>query len=287
MLDNNRPSASNDYHRPVADLSRSVPAVNRRKKLSVNRIERFESSEQNSSTHAPTQSRTALTTCGTEFDAQYRSVLQVLWKACQSAYLHRRPDWEFAIEISELIKLGVSRHLLRVMVCEGVVERRREVTTDGQLTRTFVPESGMVLSDHSCFVLSQKGKNEIDKMTMSKEQLMSFSDESESGGPNDGGSNWIPIWDTKRRELRLGDVVIKKFKWPAANQEQILRAFQEEGWPSKIDDPLPPNPKICPKRRLHDTIKCLNRRQLSNGIKFRGDGTGQGVLLEIRDKNEK
>jgi hypothetical protein len=37
--------------------------------------------------------------------------------------------------------------------------------------------------------------------------------------------------------------VVKEFKLPAPNQETILTAFQEEGWPPRIDDPLPPVPQ--------------------------------------------
>jgi hypothetical protein len=96
------------------------------------------------------------------------------------------------------------------------------------------------------------------------------------------GKSVMPVWDKKCRELRLGDVVVKRFRWPASNQERILQAFQEEGWPPKIIDPLPPHPSICPKRRLHDAIKCLNRRQIDGLLRFRGDGTGQGVVVEIR-----
>ena len=33
-----------------------------------------------------------------------------------------------------------------------------------------------------------------------------------------------------------------------------------------------------PKQRLHDTIKCLNRRQLNCLIQFGGDGTSEGVI---------
>ena len=90
-----------------------------------------------------------------------------------------------------------------------------------------------------------------------------------------------PVWDRTKRELRIGDRVVKQFKWPAENQERVLDAFQSKGWPSRIDDPLLPRPDICPKRRLHDTLKCLNRKQANELIKFRGDGTGLGVLLEL------
>jgi hypothetical protein len=95
-----------------------------------------------------------------------------------------------------------------------------------------------------------------------------------------------PVWDRDRRELRYGGKVVKRFKWPAENQERILDSFEKHGWPSHIADPLDAHPKICPKRRLHDTLKCLNRKQLSGLVKFRGDGTGLGVLLEIVEKKD-
>ncbi|MGY8750076.1 MAG: hypothetical protein ACKVHR_18705 [Pirellulales bacterium] len=90
-----------------------------------------------------------------------------------------------------------------------------------------------------------------------------------------------PVWDRARRELRLGNKLIKCFKWPAENQERVLDEFEDNGWPSHISDPLESHDSICPKRRLHDTIKCLNRKQINGLIKFRGDGTGLGVLLQI------
>lgn len=96
-----------------------------------------------------------------------------------------------------------------------------------------------------------------------------------------------PVWDRRRRELRLGKTVIKEFVWPAPNQERILHAFQQAGWPNQIRDPLPRKRGICPKRRLHDAIKCLNRNRMHRDIKFHGDGTGQGVLMRIRSRKKK
>ena len=61
-----------------------------------------------------------------------------------------------------------------------------------------------------------------------------------------------------------------------------VQVFQEENWPSRIDDPLPPN-EVCPKKKLHDTIKCLNRGLKSSPLRFRGDGTGQGVIWEFTE----
>jgi hypothetical protein len=60
--------------------------------------------------------------------------------------------------------------------------------------------------------------------------------------------------------------------------------FQEQNWTAEhIDDPLPrmgeENDEDA-KRRLHDTIKNLNRGLPRGTLRFRGDGTGQGVFGE-------
>jgi hypothetical protein len=49
-----------------------------------------------------------------------------------------------------------------------------------------------------------------------------------------------PVFDVERRELRVGDVVVKRFRQPTPDQETMLLAFEEAGWPVRIDGPLPP-----------------------------------------------
>jgi hypothetical protein len=61
----------------------------------------------------------------------------------------------------------------------------------------------------------------------------------------------------------------------------ILSVFDEENWPPRIDDPLPPSKRINTKQRLHDTIKSLNRNQKQRLVRFLGDGTGEGVRWEL------
>ncbi|MBU4272473.1 MAG: hypothetical protein KKE86_05040 [Planctomycetes bacterium] len=93
-----------------------------------------------------------------------------------------------------------------------------------------------------------------------------------------------PRWDATRRELTVDGQVIKRFRVPAANQEAVLAAFEEEGWPPRIFDPLPPRADQESKRRLNETVKALNRSRLARIIRFAGDGTGEGVLWEwVRD----
>jgi hypothetical protein len=97
----------------------------------------------------------------------------------------------------------------------------------------------------------------------------------------DARSGLIPYWDCVRQELRLGRDVVKVFKLYCPNQATILACFEEEHWPTRIDDPLPRRDDIEPKQRLHDTIKSLNRNQKCRLIRFRGDGTGQGIRWEL------
>jgi hypothetical protein len=93
-----------------------------------------------------------------------------------------------------------------------------------------------------------------------------------------------PHWDRENRVLCVGPHLAKRFKRPSPNQEAILTVFEEEGWPHRIDDPLRPDGDQHPKQRLHDTIKWLNRHHHHRLIRFRGDGTGEGVCWEYVDQ---
>jgi len=92
-----------------------------------------------------------------------------------------------------------------------------------------------------------------------------------------GGNHAIPFWDSERRELRLGDIVVKRFRQPARNQEIILAAFQEEGWPPHIDNPLSGDSETSASERLHDAVRRLNQ-QRNRLIHFECDGHGEGIV---------
>lgn len=89
------------------------------------------------------------------------------------------------------------------------------------------------------------------------------------------------VWYSQRRELRVGGELVKKFRQPADVQETILTAFAEQGWPPRIDDPLPPIPGRDQKQRLRETISKLNRGHRCRRIRFYSDGRGQGICYEL------
>jgi hypothetical protein len=191
-----------------------------------------------------------------------------LLKAFRTAKHFGRDRWDFAIEVSQLQDLGAHSHTIRKMVCSGWIEHRREIPSLKE--RKFIPEEDVVLHANSCFVVTDKGLPLLHYAAMTFPETahnMLFS---------------RPSWDADAREFRLGDQLVKQFRWKAINQERVLEAFAQANWPTTIGDPLPVHPDICAKQRLHDTIKCLNRKHINGGlVKFRGDGTGRGVVLDI------
>ncbi len=77
-----------------------------------------------------------------------------------------------------------------------------------------------------------------------------------------------PCWDAARRELWFGALLVKWFRKYARNQELLLQAFQECGWPAEIDDPLLVSLDILPEERLRETVKRLNRSVAAGTIRF-------------------
>jgi hypothetical protein len=87
-----------------------------------------------------------------------------------------------------------------------------------------------------------------------------------------------PEWDNQRRELKFDGKLVKRLRQRAENQQRILDEFEEQGWPSRIDDPLPGTSTISRSQRLADTLKRLNKN--NQFLIFRRDGTTEGVIWE-------
>jgi hypothetical protein len=96
--------------------------------------------------------------------------------------------------------------------------------------------------------------------------------------PNSSQVRAKPRWDRTARQLWLGACLVKEFPRLSKCQVLILEAFQEQGWPESIDDPLPVDHDIEPKRRLHDAIKRLNGNQTCPLLSFHGNGNGEGIV---------
>lgn len=211
-----------------------------------------------------------------------QAALVRLLEAHQCARELQRSPWDFAVEIDELRRMGCSNSELRWLICKGLAAQATEVVPSDSDRRTFQRSGDLIFNERTCFTLTEKGlpiaANQATRRAQVAASPPALPAQPSTAEPED---EMVPTWDDDRQELRLGNVVIKRFKVPAANQQRILAAFEEEQWPVRIDDPLPPTPDQLPKRRLHDTINSLNRNQLRPLIRFLGDGRGEGVRWRL------
>jgi hypothetical protein len=214
-----------------------------------------------------------------------QAAVALLVEAYHYARALGRDRWDFAVEVQGLYAVGVSRSDLRWLVCQDYAEHAAEVTLPGEDGRAFHRTGNLTFTSQSCFVLTEAGAAYV---RAAGDQTVNSQGAKNCGAaqsPNENGqgavSSAVPRWDSQRQELCLGEVVVKQFKLPAPNQEIILAAFEEEHWPPRIDDPLPPQPDQDPKRRLHDTVNSLNRNQKHRLIHFMGDGSGQGIRWKL------
>ena len=217
--------------------------------------------------------------------------MNALLKSYDYARHTRSSPWEYAVEIDGLMSLGACRNDFRWLIGNGLLEHRKDVTGESCTSRKFRRASNLIFSKQSCFVLTESGarlakllsSNGLGRDETVAQAPFGYVRNRETKQHYDGGSlapEHKPRWDGRSKQLWLGNCIVKRFRLAALNQESILCAFQEEKWPIRIDDPLPPKPDQNAKRRLNDTIKCLNKRQQNPLVHFRGDGTGEGVIWE-------
>ena len=201
--------------------------------------------------------------------------------------------WDFAIEFPCLRRLNATKSDLRWLVATGFVDHAVETTAVGDATRSFKRPPRVLFSKRTCFILTPLGAAQCSEIWGSDNDVIKRGPPPITDPPLlsiVAPTHRAPTWDRDRQELRVGSIIVKRFRVPAASQEAILAAFEEESWPARIDDPLPPRRDQSPKRRLQETIKSLNRNQRRPLIRFSGDGNAQGVLWELvgeRDQAER
>jgi hypothetical protein len=207
--------------------------------------------------------------------------LGLLLQAYDYAIELEQDTWELAVELDVLRGAKLTNSDLRWLVAKGYIEHAIETTCAEDRARHFRRTAVLTLNEGVCFVLTRNGAA-VAREIFSSEAAVPVAEPrvgicqivatDEVGGR--------PKWDHQRRQLRLGTELVKEFKLPSPNQETVLAAFEEEGWPPRIDDPLPPVAHLDSRRRLHDTIKALNRKQKRYLVRFRGDGSGEGIRWE-------
>jgi hypothetical protein len=216
--------------------------------------------------------------------------LSLLLDSCDRARMLNEDPWEFAVEWSELQRVGLNCNDGRWLIHAGLVRSAEEATLLEDRRRRFLPSQNLSLSERTCLVLTEEGRRLAGQVAASCGCHFAHASArpvaihlAAIGQWNDveAAARRSPAWDGDRRQLRVGSHVVKEFKVPAMNQETVLAVFEEERWPPRIDDPLPWKSDIDPQRRLHDTVNSLNRRQRNRLVHFSADGLAQGIRWEL------
>lgn len=202
----------------------------------------------------------------------------LLLRAATYARNTGRVAWDFAVTLDELQRHGFSDCDVRWLLGEGYLGHGCKPPQSRDVARPLNDSPTAQFSDQSVFVLTAAGV-ELSRLLLERVNGVALTLSDDLNDLIDGHE--VPCWDGQRRELRVGPIVVKRFRVPALNQETILAAFEEESWTLHIDDPLPPVSQIDPKRRLHSSIQCLNRNQKTHLLHFHGDGTGCGLRWEL------
>jgi hypothetical protein len=207
------------------------------------------------------------------FLTHFTTALRLLSEAYGYAVSLGRDVWDFAVEMTTLREAGLSRSDLRWLACKGYVVHGVEARSRSRQRRYFHRNGPLALRAGTCFVLTDAGA----KVAEAARGI------SKPAGPEPApaAKARVPHWDGARRELWVAKSLVKRFLVPADNQELLLAAFEEEGWPPRIDDPLPPHRHLDPKRRLGEAIRRLNRNQKTRLLRFRSNGHGNGVCWEL------
>jgi hypothetical protein len=216
------------------------------------------------------------------------AALDALLDAAEYAHDLGTGAWDFALEIASLRRMKLSNSDLRWLVVRGLVEHALEIAPGENMQRSFRPAKRLVFGKKSCFVLAPAGlrlAHALRGSDGSMEHAEAISTLSQAARESIAAPSQSPKWDRDRHELRIGPVLIKRFTIPSAGQEAILAAFEENGWPARIDDPLPSRDEPSRKARLQETVGALNRTLRRPFIEFSSDASGRGVLWEFRGES--
>jgi hypothetical protein len=213
-------------------------------------------------------------------DRRVRSALALLVDAVAAARSTGVSSWDFAVELKMLLAAGLTASDLRWLVRKGYLEHGYEVTRPHDVARQFRPCCNLAFAERTCFVLTEVGRRLLN--TEGPPPPDGPRPAERRAKPTKRGSRaaGVPSWDRHHHILRMDGRVVKQFKVRSPSQEAILTAFEEQGWPTAIDDPLPPHPGQDAQRRLRSAIQSLNANQQTPLLRFRGDVIGRRVLWQ-------
>lgn len=206
-----------------------------------------------------------------------RAALVLLLDACERARSLQLDPWEFALSHGSLRDAGLSDTDLRWLLRQGLAEQRVETTDRRSLFRSFAAAGNLCFWPRSCFVLTEKGLHLARRIG----GYGAKAGQAQTALDPVAGPTLRPRWLEDQRELWLGDFRVRRFRRPAPNAAALLAAFEQAGWPERLDSPFVKDLDRDGRERLRDTVKRLNLDQEHALLRFHIEGAGLQVRWEI------
>lgn len=203
------------------------------------------------------------------------SALTQLLEANGLARALDRPAQEFCVRLSSLILGGSSAPAVQWLQNGGYV---RQIHDRSKSRHAAVASKNGAVDDHSRFVLTVGGLR-LARLVQGRRAAVERKTRIRCNR-----SVHKPHWDSKQRELWLGDQLVKRFAVHATNQCLLMAVFQEEDWPVLVLDPFPGGTHRVKRKRLNNVIERLNKGHAVSLIRFHSNGNGDGVWWEIVGK---
>jgi hypothetical protein len=210
----------------------------------------------------------------------FKPALAILLNSFNYSRSTNADRWQLAVEVRELISYGATLTDIRWLLLRGFAEHAKETTVPSDSSRSFRSLLSTHVPPDACLVLTADGVAFIRRLLDQSNSVSHNPKEYAPPGQRTLADGTTPHWDKGRRELHYQNHIVKQYRVSAQNQELVLTTFQELGWPTFIDDPLPPIGESDPKQRLQATIKSLNRNQLQPLVKFHGNGSGRQIYWQ-------
>ena len=210
--------------------------------------------------------------------------LAQLWRAYHTSSPAIGRDAPSGVSGADLAVTGFSEMHLKLLLEKGLADFARPA---GSRTRgSQDPSNQVALAADTYFFLTASGESLVSRILRASNTSADGS--GSSSRRIDGGKQraLTPHWDRRRRELRVGDVLLKRFRTTARNQEVLLAAFEAAGWANGIDDPLPRANNRRAALRLDDTIRRLNRTLQQPLIQFEREPSSRRVTWRYRGVRE-
>ncbi len=155
---------------------------------------------------------------------QTRPALHLLLRAYVYASEADDEPWHFAVELADLRLGGLMPSDLRWLITQGLLEIQNEDAGPPPSGNGNGHSAEPSFCDGSHFLPTPAGFHRLRDILENPAAPASELPQPASFIPVK------PLWDPTLRELRVGEILVKRYRVPAKTQELILNAFQEEDW---------------------------------------------------------